>query len=78
MSSAFVLTTFLRLTEMKKRIYLSLNSSILGCTAACSSLPAAPAPFDRAYVESLKGVSLTSFCSMVMGCYVIPDFLLMV
>jgi hypothetical protein len=78
MSSAFVITTSLRMTEMKKRMYLSLNSSIIWCIAASSSLSSASAPFDRAYVESLKGVSLAGFCSMVMGCYVIPNFFLMV
>jgi hypothetical protein len=66
MSSAFVLTTFLRLIEIKK-MYLSLNSSILGCIAASSGPSAVPAPFDRAYVESLKDVSLLAFVVWFWG-----------
>jgi hypothetical protein len=65
MFSAFVLTTFLRLIEIK--MYLSFNSSILGCIAASSGPSAAPDPLDRAYVESLKGVSLLACVVWLWG-----------
>jgi hypothetical protein len=78
MSSAFVLTTFLRLIEIKKMTYSSLNSFVLGCIAASGSPPAAPTPFDRAYVESLKGVSLLAFVVWFWGVMSSLNFFLMV